>query len=55
MKFILQFDCDNATFDQLERAVAYILQETMEKMEAGKTEGTVYDMNGSPIGKWGIT
>lgn len=50
----LKFDTGNAAFDGDNEAheIARILRLLAEKVEAGATEGYVYDINGNRVGEW---
>ena len=52
--FKLEFKTDNAAFEDLEYAVAEILDEVQTKVEAGSRKGTVMDFNGNSVGEWSV-
>lgn len=58
MKFKLEFDCDNAAFENdLEGEVANILRgvENIVLFNGRGNYGTVRDGNGNTIGSWSLT
>ena len=58
MDFQLNIKCDNAAFqvkdDDASAAftVAMLLQETAQKLESGKTDGALMDLNGNRVGSY---
>ena len=52
--FKLKFRMGNSAFDDgnKEYEVARILKEIAEKVENGRTEGSIMDYNGNNIGEW---
>ena len=55
MKFTLNFNMDNAVFDDWNRPeVKRILNRTAERVNDGETEGIVRDINGNTIGQFNI-
>lgn len=55
MKFKLEFNCDNAAFDDLEAEIARLLQVAAEKVQDGNKQGILLDLNGHLVGKFSIT
>lgn len=55
--FRLKFDTGNAAFGDLglDRETARILRETADRIERGKREGIVSDINGNPVGDFKLT
>lgn len=55
MKFKLEFDMNNAAFDNATEAeTSRILIVVGEQIEQGKTDGIVMDYNGNRVGQWSI-
>jgi hypothetical protein len=55
MKFKLEFDMDNAAFEDFKNGeVKNILESTKEKVDAGWTMGAVVDSNGNTVGQWSM-
>jgi hypothetical protein len=58
MKFTLEFDMDNAAFDDEESGVSRGAQEVLngiaEKVGGGRRDGVIFDHNGNRIGRWAI-
>jgi hypothetical protein len=55
MKFKLEFNCDNAAFEDLEVEIARLLQVAAQKVEEGNKQGILLDSNGNLVGKFSIT
>jgi hypothetical protein len=54
--FKLKMDTMNAAFQPVPaEEVARILNEVVEKLLKGHTEGKMYDINGNPIGDYKLT
>ena len=53
--FKLEFETDNAAFDNLEAATNNTLREIAGYIIAGYTEGIVRDSNGNKIGSYALT
>lgn len=56
MEFRLTFNMDNEAFagDGCDEA-ARILREVANKVEAGRTEGSIMDANGNNVGTWEVS
>ena len=60
MKFVVEFNTDNAAFgnDRGDPAwgqeVARILREVVDKIERDYTIGTIRDLNGNTVGRFGV-
>jgi hypothetical protein len=53
MKFTLEIDCDNTTFDESPATeVARILRETAGRVEEGVWPGNLRDSNGNTVGSF---
>lgn len=54
-KFTLEFEMDNAAFADGNAAheCVTILLNLADRIEAGSSEGYIYDSNGNKIGNWG--
>jgi len=51
----IEFSTDNAAFEApADYMIATVLREIAMKIEGGKTEGAVVDINGNTIGQWSI-
>lgn len=60
MKFVMEFDCDNAAFEEgMATEIARILRRVATSVEHGNLPDTgdvssIRDINGNRIGEWGI-
>jgi hypothetical protein len=55
MTFYVQFECDNAAFeDNAHGEIARILREIAKKVEIGQTEGACMDFNGNRCGEFDL-
>jgi hypothetical protein len=52
MHFQLFFDCDNAAFEEAASETARILRDIAERVEGGRLEGRVMDVNGNSVGNY---
>lgn len=52
--FKLEFDTDNAAFDDLEYAVVEIIDAVQTKVSLGERSGSVLDFNGNHVGEWSV-
>ena len=52
--FKLEFKTDNAAFEDLEYAVAEILDEVKAKVANGARSGIALDYNGNRVGEWSV-
>jgi hypothetical protein len=55
--FAMAFTLDNAEFETpaaRAEGVARLLRETANRVDAGHTDGVLFDINGNKIGKWGF-
>ena len=55
MKLKIEFDCDNAAFDDLGTEVARILTVVADKAQAGYQYGVCADINGNRVGEWELS
>ncbi len=53
--FKLEFETDNAAFEDFEGEVSRIVQDVARCVEAGRRRGKVSDANGNAVGKWELT
>ncbi len=49
---IVQFNTDNAAFDEATTEIARILRKIAEDVENGETAKGILDFNGNRIGQW---
>lgn len=56
MKFVLEFNMDNAAFeDNYLAEVAYVMRGVMSQCASEtQTDGIIRDSNGNTIGKWDV-
>lgn len=52
--FKLEFKTSNAAFDDLEYAVAEILEDVKAKVANGARSGIALDYNGNRVGEWSV-
>lgn len=56
MKFSMQFDGDNAAFDDAPASeIARILRHAAKAVERGDFQGQAVDANGNTVGSWIVT
>lgn len=56
MKFSMQFDGDNAAFDDAPASeIARILRHAAKAVERGDFQGQAVDANGNVVGSWIVT
>lgn len=55
MRFQLQFDMDNAAFEEPGLEAARILRHVADGVELDAKEGNCTDFNGNKVGQWKIT
>jgi hypothetical protein len=56
VKFKLEFDCDNAAFEDLEGELRWVLSNVTNDVSLpSASDGTVRDSNGNRIGEWRFT
>jgi len=56
MKFILEVNCDNDAFQpRPEIELSYILTRLAQRLEDGKTYGSIRDTNGQTVGEYEFT
>lgn len=53
-RITLEFDTDNAAFEDREFETARVLRDVATKVENGSTGGTIYDYNGNRIGAFNV-
>ena len=52
MKITIEFDTDNAAFDEPAQEIDYILQGIGNAIRLGVTDGPCHDHNGNKVGRW---
>lgn len=53
MSFLLEFDTDNAAFDETPSLeVVAIMKRVTNKIAMGLRDGPIHDTNGNKIGRW---
>lgn len=55
MKFVLEFDCENAAFEADSNAEsARILRQVATALENGRVDGPIFDGNGNRVGTFAL-
>ena len=52
MKFTMEFECDNAAFEDNPDEVAHCVERTLAAILNGRNFGVVYDTFGNRVGQW---
>lgn len=55
MKFTMEFDCDNAAFEEDHRLEIQEILEGVGIAVDSRDSGTIRDSNGNRVGRWEIT